>query len=147
MKTSQKNTRTVYLITIVASLGGLLFGYDTAVISGAVGALENFFVGSLQGGTEEAAQAIFQFKAILTVCILLIGALIGSFVYRFYKRTTATAIVAFLFLLLGLIYYYGFLKDTNTLTDNLKNSIFGFVVSSALVGCIIGASMGDRIAN
>lgn len=34
------NTRTVYLLTAVAALGGLLFGYDTAVISGAIGFLK-----------------------------------------------------------------------------------------------------------
>ncbi len=33
----------VVLIALVAALGGLLFGYDTAVISGAVGFLEEFF--------------------------------------------------------------------------------------------------------
>ena len=33
----------VYLISIVAALGGLLFGYDTAVISGAIGYIETKF--------------------------------------------------------------------------------------------------------
>ncbi len=33
------NYRTIYLLTTVAALGGLLFGYDTAVISGAIGYL------------------------------------------------------------------------------------------------------------
>ncbi len=33
----------VYLLAIVAALGGLLFGYDTAVISGAIGFLEKRF--------------------------------------------------------------------------------------------------------
>jgi len=33
----------VYLVTSVAALGGLLFGYDTAVISGAIGFLEQHF--------------------------------------------------------------------------------------------------------
>lgn len=34
------NMSTVYLLTAVAALGGLLFGYDTAVISGAIGFLK-----------------------------------------------------------------------------------------------------------
>jgi len=34
----------VYLLALVAALGGLLFGYDTAVISGAIGYLEKRFV-------------------------------------------------------------------------------------------------------
>lgn len=33
----------VYFIATIASLGGLLFGYDTAVISGAVNYFEKFF--------------------------------------------------------------------------------------------------------
>lgn len=37
------NLRTVYLLTAVAALGGLLFGYDTAVISGAIGFLKTKF--------------------------------------------------------------------------------------------------------
>ena len=33
----------VYLLAFVAALGGLLFGYDTAVISGAIGFMEEHF--------------------------------------------------------------------------------------------------------
>jgi SP family xylose:H+ symportor-like MFS transporter len=40
------STNSKYLIklTLVATLGGLLFGYDTGVIFGTVGSLESFFV-------------------------------------------------------------------------------------------------------
>ncbi|MCB0616495.1 MAG: hypothetical protein KDC75_24420, partial [Phaeodactylibacter sp.] len=37
------NMGIVYLLTAVAALGGLLFGYDTAVISGAIGFLQAKF--------------------------------------------------------------------------------------------------------
>lgn len=147
MASSFSKSKNVYLLTIVASLGGLLFGYDTAVISGAVGALETFFIKALDGDLQDAVDAIFQFKVVLTVCIGIVGILISSFVFKFFKRTTAIAVITVLFLILGYFYYTEFLKGSGVLTDNLKNSIFGFVISSALVGCVIGASMGNRIAN
>lgn len=40
---SKGNPFYVFLLTLVATLGGLLFGYDTAVISGAVDSLKIFF--------------------------------------------------------------------------------------------------------
>jgi MFS transporter, SP family, arabinose:H+ symporter len=40
---TQGNLRFVYKITLVAAIGGLLFGYDTAVIAGAIGFLQTKF--------------------------------------------------------------------------------------------------------
>ena len=47
METTNGGSR-VYLVSIVmvAVLGGLLFGYDTAVISGAEKGLQAFFMGA-----------------------------------------------------------------------------------------------------
>jgi len=41
--TNDINFKAVYFLTAVAALGGLLFGYDTAVISGAIGYLQQKF--------------------------------------------------------------------------------------------------------
>ncbi len=76
----QTNIRYVVMITIVATFGGLLFGYDTAVISGAVGSLKKFFI------------------------------------------------------------------DPRMLDELAANSLLGFTVSSALIGCIIGGMSGGIIA-
>lgn len=69
------SSKTNYLLklTLVATLGGLLFGYDTGVISGTVGALENYFV--LPKGLEQNAANAF--KGFL-VSSALIGCVIGG---------------------------------------------------------------------
>lgn len=147
MSAKTTSQQSVYLITAVASLGGLLFGYDTAVISGAVGALEHYFITALENNSSLAASTIFQFKLIISLCILAVGILFASFILKFYRRGPAYAIIVAILLLGGAIYYFQFLTLPGVLTENLRNSILGFMISSALVGCIIGASMGDKAAN
>ena len=61
------NNKLIILITLVASLGGLLFGYDTAVISGAVGAMNSFFINPLDNDNVLASGAIIEFKSIIRV--------------------------------------------------------------------------------
>mgnify|MGYP000959243785 FL=1 len=48
------NSSYIFRITLVATLGGLLFGYDTAVISGTVDSINQVFV-QPQGLGEAAA--------------------------------------------------------------------------------------------
>src|SRR5574344_389107 len=72
MEQNQKGSK-VYLfsIVLVAVLGGLLFGYDTAVISGAEKGLQAFFI---QGGYFEYTDFYHGF----TCSSALIGSIIGS---------------------------------------------------------------------
>ncbi|MBC0610623.1 MFS transporter, partial [Escherichia coli] len=51
---TQYNSSYIFSITLVATLGGLLFGYDTAVISGTVESLNTVFVAP-QNLSESAA--------------------------------------------------------------------------------------------
>jgi SP family xylose:H+ symportor-like MFS transporter len=76
----------VGLLTVIATLGGLLFGYDTAVINGAVDSLKAYFID---------------------------------------PRFTDLA---------------------NPVQANAANSLLGFVVSSALIGCIVGGLLGGWVS-
>ena len=53
------NMKYVYLLATAASLGGLLFGYDTAVISGAIGNLQTKFSLSAEAMGAAASAAIW----------------------------------------------------------------------------------------
>jgi SP family xylose:H+ symportor-like MFS transporter len=64
-------------ITLVATLGGLLFGYDTAVISGTVESLRKFFIEPYNLPLDQA-NALEGF----VVSSALIGCILGSFVCR-----------------------------------------------------------------
>ncbi|MEN8118668.1 MAG: D-xylose transporter XylE [Bacteroidota bacterium] len=74
------NKKKVYAISLVVVLGGFLFGYDTAVISGTVESLNKFFVEPL------------------------------------------------------------------SLSEKYANSLLGFIVSSALIGCILGSALGGYLS-
>jgi SP family xylose:H+ symportor-like MFS transporter len=63
-------------LTLTAALGGLLFGYDTAVISGAVSAIDHNFINPLTGLSETARGSLSGW----TISCALLGCIIGAFV-------------------------------------------------------------------
>ena len=92
-------TNSSYLLklTIVATLGGLLFGYDTAVISGTVSSLESFFVLPFGLGEMEAnARLGFVVSSALIGCI--IGGISGGIISKKLGRKNGLILAAILFL-------------------------------------------------
>lgn len=93
------STNSSYLLklTIVATLGGLLFGYDTAVISGTVSSLESFFV--LPFGLDELganARLGFVVSSALIGCV--IGGIAGGIISKKLGRRNGLVLAAILFL-------------------------------------------------
>lgn len=101
MMSIQKNNLYIAAITLIATLGGLLFGYDTAVISGAEQAIEVYMIDSLGMGSLVHG---------LTVSSALIGCIIGGLVSGFFsnrigrKNTLLLAAVLFVLSALGSAY-------------------------------------------
>ena len=105
MTNYKKNGSSAYLagIVLVAVIGGLLFGYDTAVISGAEKGLQAFF----QGATDfnyTAGLHGFTTSSALIGCI--IGALISGFLASRLGRKKSLFVAGILFLLSALGSYY-----------------------------------------
>lgn len=88
-------------ITIIATLGGLLFGYDTAVISGAEQSIQKYLIDGVGLGS---------FVHGLTVSSALIGCILGGLISGYFsnnlgrKRSLILAAILFLVSALGSAY-------------------------------------------
>src|SRR5690606_28994170 len=94
-----------------------------------------------------AQSTIVQYKVIVVLSCMIVFGLFGAFFFRFFKRLTSIALLIFTFLIGGGLLYTNFIAQQTVLSETLTNTILGFMVRSALVGWIIGASLGDRVAD
>lgn len=102
-QTSNVNHLYLYSITVVAILGGLLFGYDTAVISGAEKGLEAFFLTATDFRYDKVMHGITSSSALIG-CVIG-GALSGVFASRLGRRDSLR-LAAVLFFLSALGSFY-----------------------------------------
>jgi MFS transporter, SP family, xylose:H+ symportor len=100
MQNTRKNLY-VYRLTLVATLGGFLFGYDTAVVSGAINSIRDFLVIPFAGNNLGRVSSITGF----TVSSALIGCILGGATAGFVSLRTGRKgglmLAAILFLLSG----------------------------------------------
>ena len=93
----------LFSIVAVAVLGGLLFGYDTAVISGAEKGLQAFFLGAKDFVYTDVIHGITSSSALLG-CI--IGSAISGLIASRYGRKPTLVLAGILFLVSALGSYY-----------------------------------------
>lgn len=94
----KSNNNYILGVTLVATLGGLLFGYDTAVISGTVESLRKFFIEPYNLPLDQAnALEGFVVSSALIGCIL--GASFAGWISQRFGRKPTLVWAAILFLL------------------------------------------------
>lgn len=98
---NQYNSMYVVTLTLVATLGGLLFGYDTAVISGTTASLREVFTSPL--GLDELAANSRHGNIVASALIgCIIGGAIGGLVSKNFGRKKGLILAAILFFISAL---------------------------------------------
>jgi len=108
----------LYLYTFVAALGGLLFGYDTAVISGTIPFITKYF---------EMSDAILGWAVSSALIGCIIGALLVGKPADIWGRKSLLKIIALLFLI-------------SAIWTGLSNNMTAFVIARFIGGVAIGGA-------
>lgn len=95
---SNFNTSLVVGLTFVATLGGLLFGWDTAVISGAVSSIDAYFIDPL-GLSETARSSLSGWTISSALLGCIIGAGVAGWISTALGRKGGLIVAALLFLI------------------------------------------------
>ena len=94
---SRGNPSLVIGLTFVATLGGLLFGYDTAVISGAVSSIDAYFINPL-ALTETARSSLSGWTISSALVGCFIGGLLAAWISTSLGRRGGLIVAAVMFL-------------------------------------------------
>ncbi len=102
MKQDKSTLPYVFRLTLIATLGGLLFGYDTAVVSGAVKAIHEYFVVPLSQSFWIPKEAITGFVVSSALIGCIIGGSIAGFISVTFGRKKGLVFAALLFIISGI---------------------------------------------
>lgn len=101
MKQENSTLPYVFRLTLIATLGGLLFGYDTAVVSGAVKAINEYFVVPLSPDIRLPKEAITGFVVSSALIGCIVGGSIAGLISMALGRKKGLVLAAVLFIFSG----------------------------------------------
>jgi MFS transporter, SP family, xylose:H+ symportor len=145
--TSPAKVSQVYitLLTMVAALGGLLFGYDTAVVNGAEKSLTALYITPITQAAhaDYAVTMITQYKTLLIVVLFIVLLVISGQIVKLWgaAKGGVVSVVVLAALAIWAVSFVGHPVPTGPADlQDTANAIKGFVIASALIGCVIGGA-------
>ena len=140
-------------LTLVATIGGFLFGFDTAVVNGAEKSLVELYISRAvdPDNYAYALTLIAQYRILVVMVFFLVYIIIAGLIIRLAELRKG-AVISGILLVCLILFFVNYLKqpvpsrgsaaDIQKIADSVK----GFVISSALTGCIIGGALAGFIA-